>query len=365
MNVLGVIDRNGEVTNVALEAQVALQNGDTTRSAHLFNKAGEMLESSVERLAKASDRDLARFFAATHYFKGGAYQETARVCGKIREQRLPARFRHLYPPFLKDVRERSAPDYVAGYDRVLRADFQKAIGHDDPSAAQRVIDILKDHPYILKRPFMAYVRARCCEVLGIRQVATSFFRHAWRFEPDNPLYSLAYLDSLCKEGKHVEAWAVVEERLEQHSGALSSIYAMSVINAILERDRAASTPVDEQVRRREELLRHFASALGACQSMAPAERSAIAPQIDYAFLIAWVPYTEAHDVAEQMILINRWIELNPDSPHPRVLRRMITDSGEASAGDAREGIRQAERYINELSIKRFDEISPILDASLV
>ncbi len=148
MNVLNVIDREGEVTNVAAEAQIALQTGDTARSAQLFRQAGEMLESSVARLTKPSERSLARFLAATHYYKGGAYQEATRVCDRIRERRLPSRVRHLYPPFLKDVEERSAPDYPAKY---ARESWRTTIGEPGTAtvkAAQKVIDLLIAHPYL-------------------------------------------------------------------------------------------------------------------------------------------------------------------------------------------------------------------------
>ncbi len=367
MHILEAIDQKGEVTRVGLEAMLALGQGDTARSAQLYRQAAEVLESAVARLSKASEKDHARFFAATYYYKGGAYQEAARVCDQIRERRLPVRVRHLYPPFLKDVEERSAPDYVARYKRILEDNFRHAIYQNDPTAAQKVIDVLKDHQYILPHPFMAYVRARCCQIGGKRRAATLFYREAWGFEPDNPLYWLAYLDSLCKEGKHVEAWAIVEDRLENHPGAISSIGAMSVINATLERDRDANTPADEPIRhrRRDDLLKHFDSALEACQSMAPGERRAIAPQIDRAFLIAWVPYGEVNGIDQQPALIDRWIELSPDSPHARSLKRMISHLDESSGQDVRVGIQQAERYINEFSMKRFEEMSPILDTSLV
>jgi tetratricopeptide (TPR) repeat protein len=341
MNALAVIDRQGEVTNVACEAQVALQTGDTARSAQLFKQAGEMLESAVARLGKASERDLARFLAATHYYKGGAYREAARVCSRTQEGRLPTQVRHLYAPFLKDVRTRSAPDYFARYEQILKGNYQHAKAQNDPAAAQKVIDILKDHPYIIRHPFMAYVRARCCEILGKRRAATLFFRNAWRFNPHHPLYWLAYLDSLCKEGKHAEAWAIVEERLEKQPGALSSIYAMSVVNAILERDRVANPPTDEHIRqqRRDELLKHFDSALEACQSMTYGERKAIAPQIDYAFLIAWDPYREMNGHAKLIEMIDRWIELCPDSPRPRELRGMVAYPSETSDRDFRDAVR--------------------------
>ena len=125
---------------------------------------------------------------------------------------------------------------------------------------------------------MAYVRARCCEIEGKRHVATLFYREAWGFEPDNPHHLLAYLDSLCKEGKHAEAMAIAEDR------------------------RA---------------------------------------------------------------VIDRWIESSPDSPTARALREIASSRGKASCQDAREGIPQAEHDINEYSLKRFEEATPIPDASLV
>ena len=145
-------------------------------------------------------------------------------------------------------------------------------------AAQKVIDVLKDHQYILPHPLMAYVRARCCEIEGKRHVATLFYREAWGFEPDNPHHLLAYLDSLCKEGKHAEAWAIVEDRLA---------------------------------------------------------------------------------------LIDRWIESSPDSPTARALREIASSRGKASCQDTREEIQGAEHDIDEYSLKRFEEASPILDGSLV
>jgi hypothetical protein len=341
VNVFEAVDKRGEVTRVSGEAQIALEAGDTPRSTQLFVQAGEMLESAVPRLAKASERDLARFLAATHFYKGGAYQEAARVCGRIQAGRLPSRVRHLYPPFLKDVKERSAPDYTRRHAAIVADLYQRVTRDGDLAAAQGVIDLLIAHPYLFPRDRMAYMRARCCDVLGHRRATTLFFRDAWTFNPDNPLYSLAYLDSLCKEGKHAEAWAVVEERLEKHPGALSSIYAMSVINAILDRDRSAATRGDEGIRRprRDELLEHFASALEACRAMAPAERRAIAPQIEYAFLVAWSPYREVHDIGDQLDLIKLWIDLHPNSSHARVLRGMVIYPGEASNQAFREAIQ--------------------------
>ncbi len=341
MNVLTVIDRDGEATNVGLEAQCALQEGDTSRSAQFFKRAGEILESAVARLEKPSERDLARFLAATHYYKGGIYLEAARVCRKIQERRLPSRVRHLYPPFLTDVKERSAPDYAARYTEMVKERYQRVTVEGDRTAAQEVIDLLIAHPYLFPRDRMAHMRARCCDVLGHRRATTLFFRDAWRFNPDNPHYPLAYVDSLCKEGKHAEAWKVVESEFADHPGVRSSICAMLVINAIRIRDglsdqaRGDGEPQASVT----ELLRHFEAAEVAYRSLAPTERTRIALLIDLAFSIAFVAYLELDDATKQLETLNRWIELRPDRPDPRVFRGMISHPGADSIRDFEMAVR--------------------------
>ncbi len=48
-----------------------------------------MMESAVAGLKKASERDLARFLVASHYYYGGHYDQAARVCKTIQEKRTP------------------------------------------------------------------------------------------------------------------------------------------------------------------------------------------------------------------------------------------------------------------------------------
>ena len=84
------------------------------------------------------------------------------------------------------------------------------------------------HPYLFPRERMAHIRARCCDVLGRRRATTLFYRDAWRFNPDDPYHYLPYLDSLCKEGKHAEAWKIVEGELADRPDDASSICAISV-----------------------------------------------------------------------------------------------------------------------------------------
>jgi tetratricopeptide (TPR) repeat protein len=186
-----------------------------------------MLESIIADLKKPSERDFARFVAATHYYHGGHYEEAARVCEEIRVNRLPSRYRHRYPPFLKQVKERSAPSDAARYrDRIDKA-FRRAVNEDDRSAAQKAIDILKDHQFLLPQDQMSYIRARCCEVLGRQRTASLFYREAWQFNPEDPKYLSSYLESLRKEGRHAEARAIIEEELANRPGVPSSIKAMA------------------------------------------------------------------------------------------------------------------------------------------
>ena len=246
MTVFEAVGKQGEVTRIASEGQIAVQAGDTPRARPLFQQAAEMMESAVGDLKKPSERDLARFLVATHYYLGGHYDQAAKVCERIQEKRLPSRVRHLYPPFLKDVQERSAPDYADRYGEILFSQNEHVRNEGDPSAAQKVIEILMEHPYLIPHDQMANLRANCAVVLGRQRAASLFFRDAWRFDPENPSYLYSYLDSLCKEGRHAEAWAIVEEDLANHPGARSSINAMYVINAILVRDGRPNTIADQQ-----------------------------------------------------------------------------------------------------------------------
>jgi tetratricopeptide (TPR) repeat protein len=341
VNVLEAIDTGGEVTRVSGEAQIALEAGDTPRSTRLFVQAGKMLESAVRRQARASERDLARFLAATHYYKGGAYQEAARVCGKIQERRLPSRVRHLYPPFLKDVMERSAPDYTRRHAAIVADLYQRVTKDGDRDAAQEIIDLLIAHPYVVPHDRMAHIRARCCDVLGFRRATTLFYRDAWRFDPDRPYGLPPYLDSLCKEGRYAEAWKIVEGELADHPGARSSACAMLVINAIRIRDglcdevRGDGEPQASLA----DLLRHFESAERDYRSLTAQQRARIALLIDFAFSIAWVAYVELGDATRQLETLNRWIELRPDRPDPYVIRGMMTHPGQDSIRDFQAAVR--------------------------
>ena len=331
MSILEEIDQKGEVTNIALEAQAALQDGDTERSARLFRKAGEMLEASVAGLARPSERDLARFLAATHYYKGGAYPEAARLCIRIQPGRLPSRVRHLYPPFLKDVGERSDPGYRDNHDHILQKIFLRAINGGDIKSAQKVIDLLKEHPYILPPTHMAFVRARCCELLGKQRAATLFYQRAWQFDPDNGFYPYAYLNSLCKQGKHAEAWKIVEEQLDKNPGARWSFYALSVTHAAT----IGKIPFVSHERIRD-IARCFIRSI---RTMSPEEERALDPLIDHAFLLAWFTYFEMDEIGGQNEVLESWIETRPKSPRPYELRGLAAYPGPASERDFREAVR--------------------------
>jgi tetratricopeptide (TPR) repeat protein len=341
ITVLEAVGKQGKVTRIAMEAQIALEHGDTSRASTLFHQAAEMMESAVSRLKTASERDLARFLLATHYYKGGAYEKAAKVCAKIQATRLPDNVRHVYPAFITKVKERSAPGYADRYSGILRDQYRRVLTEEDLSAAQNVIEILMEHPYLVPRERMAFLRARCCDIQGRQRAASLFFRDALQFDPENSDFLSLYLDSLCKEGRHAEAWAIVEDQLADHPGVRSSINAIYVINSILVRDGRPNTVADQEGRRqrRADQLSHFQNALEGYRCLAPAERSKIELLMDLAFLVTWNACRELNNPGKQLETLNQWVELRLDSPFPRVLRGMMTYPGDAANADFREAIR--------------------------
>jgi tetratricopeptide (TPR) repeat protein len=335
MNALEAIDKEGEVTRVASEAQIALEAGDTARAGCLFRQAAKVLESSVSGQRRASERELARFLAATHYYKGGAHDEAAKLCRKIQERLLPTCVRALYPPFLKDVKERSAPDYAEKTRSIILNFYQSVINTGDISFCRRILELLADHPFLFPQERLAFMRAWCCKSLGRRRAASLFYRDAWRFGGNNSHYLTFYLVSLCEEERHLEAWAIVEDQLANNPGVRSSINAIMVM--VLRENNVAN----QQGRRQylADLLRHFEAALEAYRSLGTTERTAIAQLMDYAFSITRIAYWELNDTGKQLETLNRWIELRPDSIKPRILRGMMTYPGEDANDDFRLAIR--------------------------
>lgn len=335
VNVLEAIDKDGEVNRIASEAQVALEKGDSPRARTLFKRAAELLEAGIPSLARPSERDLGRFLAATHYYKGGFYTQASKLCGKIREDRLPARVRPLYPPFLRDVRAREAPDYSKKTVEAISGRFIKAKLQGDVAASGQVLQLLRDHPYLFPPAQVAFARAGCCEVLGQRRAASLFFRDAWLFAGPDSNFLLLYLASLCVEARHSEAWAIIENELAQRPGVRSFVNALYVRSR---QDDALSDPAERR-KSRVDRLRYFESTLDAYKELPTRGREELALLMDYAFGSAWAIYLEAQDISMQLETLNRWSELRPNSPDPWMLRGMLTYPDRSSEEDFRVAIR--------------------------
>ncbi len=341
MTVLDAIGKQGEVTRIGLEAQIALEAGDTPRASTLFHQAAEMMESAVGSLKKASERDLARFLAATHYYKGGRYEQAARVCKTIQEKRLPSNVRHLYPPFLKNVKERSTPDYAERYRRQVEIAYKRAVKGRDRAAAQEVIEILREHSYLIPRDQMASEWAECCEVLGRQRAASLFYRDGLAVQSGEsellvllsrqPRQGRTARGSLvdCRRPACEQSWrAILRQRHARHQRHAHG-------------DRQNMSGMDEHdvKRRRVELLKHFESALKSYR-ISGIRGEGGGRALDGARL---------HDRLRRLCGIegrrqsigdaDRWIELRPDSPYPHVLRGMMTYPGDAANADFREAIR--------------------------
>jgi tetratricopeptide (TPR) repeat protein len=122
---------------------------------------------------------------------------------------LPAALRATFGQFLSDVRDRSA----AGYRERVQRSLQKAWSAQE---YEKVLDLLRDHPYVLSAPDMASVRADCCEHLKNFRAAALFFLDTAKFGPDDPqriFCTGAHPVTLLSEGNVADAWEYVQHQL--------------------------------------------------------------------------------------------------------------------------------------------------------
>jgi tetratricopeptide (TPR) repeat protein len=205
----------------AAEGLAALGVGDTALAQQKYAEAGEILLKELGGVYKQADKMLLRFLAATQFYKGGHYQRALEVCKKIETRLLPESVRGLFPPFLNDVKLRAAPGYAAGVDRTLT----KAYTERD---YRRVLDLLRDHPYVLTPGKLAYVRAVACEEIGEWQAATLFHESAIRYSSGDPDFvsSAALMPlKLLSQNRLREARESIDRQLELSQHPVTTITA--------------------------------------------------------------------------------------------------------------------------------------------
>jgi tetratricopeptide (TPR) repeat protein len=205
------LETPAEASRLSAKAQYALEDGDTVRSQELRREAANILEQAISRKRKQSDKHMLRFLAATQYYLGGHYQEARRLCQKIERKLLPVAAREVYDKFLRDVKERSSPEYAAAMREKLAQLWEKG-------NFQHVIELLKEHPFVVPAAAMALVRANYCANVGNFDTAASFYSDALKFgvSPDAVMLIIPLVPvKLLAEGRLTDAAKLIEPLLAQ------------------------------------------------------------------------------------------------------------------------------------------------------
>ena len=334
---LSSMDKSGEVTRTSAEAQRALNAGDTERARALFEQAGERLEAAIVNTRKQGEKHLARFLAATQYYKGGHYGKALELCRRAQADLLPAEVRPLYPQFFSDVRDRSSQDYTARVRKALS-------GHWRKREFQRVLEVLQEHPYVFPRGGMAFLRAVCCEHLHDYHAAAVFYADALRHsrpDPDLVFTSVAYPLTLAQQGNVPEAWQYIEHQLREIP------HAVTFINASLLRFRQASATTSGQERRHlsEEQIRFVEEAWSRFQGLPPDQRShpSMREFMTLGFEAAAFGLLRLEHGERALEVCQTALELDPSSPSPWTVRGIITYPEPRAVADFQEAVRLGEQ----------------------
>ena len=169
-----MIDQGGRATIASAEGQAALAAGDTQLAQEKHAEAGAILEQEALQEQTAEGQHLALFLAATQYYKGGHYRKALAVALNVNKTLLPETLGPQMDRFLQDVRDRADPEYRSRVGERLRAQL---LARDHA----KILETLRDHPYVLPGAELAFNRAVCCENLGRYRPAALFFADAARW----------------------------------------------------------------------------------------------------------------------------------------------------------------------------------------
>ncbi len=173
-------NQTGQATQWSAEAENARMRGNMKEASILHAKAGELLEIEAAKTSNPTDQATICFLAATQFYLGGHYTKAARSIRKIKVARLPDNVRMLHTRFERDIRERATPAYKQMIlDRILR--------YRENGEYQQILDLLKEHYYVVEDWRLAFFRAQCCQNLRDYKAAAIFNADAVRHWPSPDL----------------------------------------------------------------------------------------------------------------------------------------------------------------------------------
>jgi tetratricopeptide (TPR) repeat protein len=332
------IDQGGLATITAATAQAALDRGDVAQARREFAEAGEILEREMRAARDEETEHLLRFLAATQYYKGGHYAKSQELADRIKAAKLPANTGRLLPGFVRDVKERSAPDYQAR----IRAQLETLWRARDRDYTG-ILELLAEHPYVISPGDLAFLRAVCCERLGKYRPAVLFFADAARLSPADPtrLSAFAALPlEMPKRGQLEEAWEYVQAQLELYPNAVSYAVASVLCNL-----RARDAGAEDRSRLFAEQDRLFSRAQEALALLPDTHRTH--PEIKAVFGVAYQAMALALADQNQDEEALRWcdeaIALDPVDPRVWALRGIILGVTPEGLSASRKAIELGDR----------------------
>jgi tetratricopeptide (TPR) repeat protein len=218
------IDPEARSTSAAAEGFRALAAGDTVLAKQKYTEAGAILKRGASGTAAPPEKNLLRFLAATQYYHAGAYRQALHLCERIRVRHLSAPDRERFESFRKSVEARSSTEYPV---RIRLA----VVNCWAQGQTQEALKLLQDHPYVMERSALAWIRADLCYKARQWRLAALFYADAIRFADAHPtplfLCATGAL-SLHTAGRRDDAWEYTQQLLEIAPTALNLVTASTL-----------------------------------------------------------------------------------------------------------------------------------------
>jgi tetratricopeptide (TPR) repeat protein len=334
---LPVIDQDGRATVLAAEAQAALSSGDTQLANQKYREAGEVLERRIGMHRKRSEQDVIRFLAATQYYKGGHYRKALSLCRQIQRNLLENQIASLFTQFSLDANERAAADYIP---RVREKLLQAARTED----SGRLLSLLQDHPYVLSRDDMAFLRAAASENLGNYDAATVFFADAIRWRPDDPTLVVsaaakAFTSPL--EGPPAKVWEYTKMLVK----AVPHAATLAAASFVCFR-RATEATGEERRLISNEQIRYFQDAWQSYKTLPidEANNQELSKIMHLALIAGAISLFRQGDHKRARELCDDAIEHGHDIPAIRTERGIVTYPSDESIADFQKAIELGEEH---------------------
>ncbi|MDY3557086.1 hypothetical protein R5W24_006273 [Gemmata sp. JC717] len=327
MNAL-LIDRDGTASRLAAEGKLALGSGETALAAEKYAQAGAAIERSWASARRSDARNLARFLAATQYYLGGHYGRALKLANRIEARLLPPETRPLLTPFMANVRARAAQ----GYASEMRQAFSRLWLAQD---YKRLLNELKDHPYVYDRVGLAFLRGSLCQELERWDAGAAFYAMAISEFPDGSdivLLSVARVLGLPAEGRIDEAWAYIGRLRELVPNTVTNLVASFVCFF-----RASRASGADRAELHKEQLRYFDEGLAGYEKL-PSERQQD-PEMQTITAVCFSAASHAalrlgDDVVTRSV-VDRSIRFAPHAPGPLTARGVMSYPSQEAVDDFR------------------------------